>query len=194
MSRAPAPSVAFIIARNGDPLSLALRSGEELDHDSLLLLNEASSSTSTSEESSPTTVFSSREPTIVTKPTSHGTSYPVPDYNGGGKKNVAYPSSLSATHGSGSEAEIDHDDAHDAYLLGTGAWTSSRQTIPPCLRGDRRIRLSKVLPSRTKKPTVVLHQSKRKEASALQEPGLGTTFAPLQIDTGKSSSTCHVVL
>ncbi|KAF3050334.1 hypothetical protein E8E11_005424 [Didymella keratinophila] len=155
------PSVAFILGRNGDPLTLALRSGGELDHDDLLQLHEASSSTSTSLGSSPTTVFSSREPSIVTKPTSYGTDYPTHNYNGKGKAQVEYASSLSATYGSDSETEAEHDNTQRTALFGAGAWSSGQDSQDRCLRRaeNSKIRLSKELPKRRKKIPVVIHQA-----------------------------------
>lgn len=182
MNRNTAPSVAFIIARNGDPLTLALRSGAELDHDDLLQLNDAFSSASTSVGSSPTAVFSFRESSIVTKPTSQGTDYPVHDYSIKGKAQVEYASSLSASHGSELDAEAEHDNARRTALLGTGAWSSSQNHVH-CLRREEntKVRLSKLLPDRRKKPTVVLHQSKMSKASSRQDGRVRSTAIPIPV-------------
>lgn len=155
------PSVAFILGRNGDPLTLALRSSEELDHDDLSQLHGASFSASTSLGSSTTAVFSSREPSIVTKPTSYGTDYPAHHYNTKGKAQVEYASFLSVTHGSDSETEAEHDDAQRTALFGAGAWSSGQDSQNRCVRRaeNSRIRLSKELPKRCKKIPVVIHQA-----------------------------------
>lgn len=194
MSEEAAPSVAFIIARNGDPLTLALRNGEYLSNDHLLRLTQASSSASTSVRSSPTTVFSSREPSIVTKPTSYGTSYPAHNHNGKEKVDTTYAESLSATHGSDSESEVEHDDARRQVLLGAGAWSSGPQVHGHCLRRSEnaKVRLSKALPHRLKKPLVVLHQSTQEAAAAAcQDDTLRTLAAPMQTEAGTFLCTCH---
>ena len=148
---------------------------------------------STSVGSSPTAVFSSREPSIVTKPTSYGTNYLAHDYNGEDKIDMTYPSSLSATHGSESEAEFEHDDASGDSLLGTGAWTSSHLAKSPCLRGDRRVRLSTRLPGR-KKHQVVLHQPARTGVSTLQDGELDLTDTFSQTKLGMPMSRCYPCL
>lgn len=199
MSEQAAPSVAFIITRNGDPFTLALRNGYDLSNDDLLQLSQASSSASTSVGSSPTAVFSSREPSNVTKPTSYGTSYPAHDYNGEGKVDTMYAASLSATHGSESEAEVEYDDARCIALLGTGAWSSGTQTHGSCLRKlenakirSSKIRLSKALPHRLKKPSIVLHQD---ATSACQDEEQPPTAAPAQMGAGTYPYTyCAVFL
>ena len=190
MNRDSGPSVAFIITRNGDPLTLALRNGEEVDDDELVQLNQASTPMSSSIGSSPTADFSSREPSIVTKPTSYGTNYPAHDYNGGDKTDVAYPSSLSATHGSGSEAEVEHEDARGHSLLGAGAWTSSHQAKSSCLRGDRRARLSTKLRSRKKYP-VVLHQHGWNGVSTVQDGESNLTATLPQTKQGMLMPKCR---
>lgn len=183
---ASAPSVADIIARNGDPFTLALRSGEDLSHDQLLLLNEASSSSSTSVGSASTAVFSSHEPSIVTKPTSYGTYYPAHNYIGREKALVEYASSVSASHGSSSEVESDHDDARGTALLGTGAWSSGQPVHDQALRGSEcsKLRLAKLLPNRCKKPSVVLHHSMVDQASSCPDGTVSSTAASTQAEEG----------
>ena len=143
-------------------------------------LNYASSTATTSVGSSPAAVFSSRGPSIATKPTSYGTGYPPSGRHKEYTVDTTYAASLSATHGSGSEAEADHDDALGATLVGAGAWSSSRQAQGQLLRRPEhaKVRLSRSLPHRVKKPVVVLHQStdppsnNKSKESPLQEPAL----------------------
>lgn len=160
-------SIPLIIASDDDPWTTLACRNEPLSGDRL---SQASSSATTSVGSSPTAVFSSREPSIVTKPTSYGTSYPAHGYNKQGKADSTYAASLSATRGSGSEAEVELDDALHTTLLGTGAWLSSPQAQGQVLRRREhaRIRLSEVLHLRHKKPTIILHQRDRDVASSHQ--------------------------
>ncbi|KAF3044428.1 hypothetical protein E8E12_010564 [Didymella heteroderae] len=126
------------------------------------------SSATVSVASSPNEVFSSREPSIATRPTSYGASYPAHGYNKEGRGNTVYAASLSATHGSESEPEAELSDALDAALLGTGAWSASHQAQGQLLRRHEhaKVRLSKSLPHRVKKLPVVLHQNNAGVVSA----------------------------
>jgi hypothetical protein len=121
-------------------------------------LSQAPSQATTSVGSSPTAVFSSRQPSVITRPTSYGTDYPAHGYNKEGKE---YAPSLSATHGSGSETEAEHNDPLGATLFGAGAWSSSHKAQGQLLRRHEhaKVRFSKSLPHRVKKPPVVLHQN-----------------------------------
>ncbi|KAF2626250.1 hypothetical protein BU25DRAFT_104094 [Macroventuria anomochaeta] len=189
-------SVALIVARNDArndaPWTTLARRNDGHDEDNL---SRASSSATTSVGSSPTAVFSFREPSIVTKPTSYGTGYPTHDYKGEGKADTTYATSLSAKHGSGSEAEVEHDDALCTALLGAGAWSSGHQAEEQCLRRheNSKVRLSKVLPHRLKKLPLVLHQFNRDEASASQEAGPRANAAFTRIEEGTLLSTSDVL-
>ncbi|UPX15587.1 uncharacterized protein EKO05_0006031 [Ascochyta rabiei] len=187
VSREQAPSVAFIIARNGDPLTLALRHEEELSSNDVLQLSRAFSSVSTSIGFSPTTVFSSCEPSIATKPTSYGTNYPANKRNGEGKTDITYAASLSATYGSEFDGVLEHDDVRHTALLGVGAWSSSPQAHDQCLRRleNTRPRISRFLPGRVKKPLIVIHQSHQAAASACHEE-LSTVAAPARAEAGRT--------
>lgn len=199
MSEEAAPSVSFIISRNADPFTLALRNGDDLDNDELSQLNQASSSASSSVGSSSTAVFSSREPSIVTKRTSYGTGYPVHDYKGEGKAYATYAASLSATHGSDSEAEVEHDEECPIDLRYAGAWSFGPQAHDQCLRKSEhaRIRASKItlstaLPHRLKKPPIVLLQPTQDAACTLPSQEQDFTAALPQTNTGMypTSSCC----
>lgn len=106
-------------------------------------------------------MFSFSEPSIVTKPTSYGTDYPACGYDSRDKANIEYASSLSATHGSDSEAEAERDDAQHTALFGTGAWSSGQDSQDSCLRRveNSKIRLSQELTKRRRKIPVVIHQA-----------------------------------
>lgn len=158
MSTDPRTSVISIVARGDDPWS-ALDLNRYHDED---CLSQASSSTTASTGSIPADVFSSHEPTIVTKPTSNGTDYPGYSYKYKDEADVIYATSLSASHGSASEIEVEHDDApHDSFLH-MGGWMSSYEAQDQCLRRPKyaKIRLSKNLPYRKKFP-IDLHQDGR---------------------------------
>lgn len=172
-------------ARNDDPWTpLARRNVNVYEQEP----RRAPSSATASIGSSPTAVFSSREPSVVTKPTTNGTFYPVYDDNGKGKAIVAatYAASLSATHGSASEAEEERDDARRFALLGTGAWLSDQHAEERCLRrsGNAKVRLSKALPHRLKKPPFELHQTAQHAVSYESPAVLPAIATPTHIANG----------
>ncbi|KAF1922970.1 uncharacterized protein M421DRAFT_335609 [Didymella exigua CBS 183.55] len=148
-------------------------------------LSQSPSLADASLESSPTALFSTREPSITTKPTSYGTDYLGHGQNKKSKADTTYTASLSATHGSGSEAEAEagHDNALDATLFGAGAWSTSHQGQGQSLRRHEhaRVRLSKSLPYRIKKPPVVLHQITSNAGSERHRTDPRTTIPPSSI-------------
>jgi hypothetical protein len=166
MSTDPHDLVISIVARGDDPWSaLDLNRYHDEDH-----LSQASSPTTTSTGSVPADVFSSHEPTIVTKPTSNGTDYPGCNYKYKGEADVTYATSLSASHGSASELEVEHDDTPHDSLAHMGGWMSGHQAQDQCLRRPKyaKIRLSKNLPYRKKFP-IDLHQNGRDLTSVDRE-------------------------
>ena len=183
-------SIAFVVARDNDPWNALAHLNEHLDEDHL---SQASSSVTTSVGSSPAAMFSSREPSIVTKPTSNGTDYSVYNEENEDKVDITYAASLSATYGSESEAEVEHDDALHDTLLGTGAWSSSHQAQGQCLRRrhNARIRLSKDLPHRFKKLPLVLHQHNQRGTFTHRETESITNIVPASHEEGTRSSTQH---
>lgn len=186
MSTGPHGPVISIAARNDDPWS-ALDLNRYHDEDRL---SQASSPTTASTGSIPADVFSSHEPTIVTKPTSNGTEYPGYNYKYKDEADVTYATSLSASHGSASEIEVEHDDApHDSFLH-MGGWMSGHESQDHCLRRPKyaKIRLSKDLPYRKKFP-IDLHQDERCFTSVDQEidspsgSSIKDSFAPQEKGT-----------
>jgi hypothetical protein len=176
---ADAPSAAAF-TRNDDPLTIALRCEGTLDFDDLVRLNQARSlanDMSMSTGSASTAVFSSHEASTATKPTSAGTSYPVYDPKGKSKATAIYPSSLSATHGSGSESDLERESSQKIDLLGTGSWMSDNLASRQVLKDDTKARPRTYRRSvfRHKKPTIVVHQD-------IADPGTannGATAGPL---------------
>lgn len=140
----------------------------------------SSSSASGSTRSLLADVFSNHGPTVVTQPTSNGTNYIWYNQKHGENTEVTHATSLSAFHGSVSEEEIDSEDLLQAALIGTGAWVPSRPTQGQCLRRheNAKIRLSKDLPRRRKKPMIVLHQVDREPAAVESVTALPTNTTP----------------
>src|SRR5437016_2434148 len=97
--------------REYDPTTLSLRHDAAIELDRITSnINphiHASTSIAASSSAVPTeSIWSSRKASNVTKPTSNGTGYPVVGNNGKGKVAiVSASSSITATHGSGSDTE-----------------------------------------------------------------------------------------
>lgn len=170
----------LIIAHDEDPWNALAHNSVELYED---YTSRSPSSAATSVGSISAAVLSSREPSIATKPTSYATDYPIHNQQQEGKASITYAASLSATHGSGSEADAEHDDLLHADLVGTGAWSSDHRSQESCLRKreNARPRLSETLPHRRKKPCVIIHQYNRNAGSLPQN----TT--PLFVTEGTST-------
>ena len=156
-----------MLARHDDPMTVALRSEGVLGIDELIHLNRALSPLPVVASSSGTltsTVFSSRKESTGTKPTSAGTSYPVDGYKG--KAVATYASSVSATHGSGSEAEAELEALRDSALVGVGDWSAD-----PPLKGSARARKRPRVNRRPKhkKPVVIIQQEGTGSASSGDE-------------------------
>ena len=185
MSTGSHDPVISIVAHDDDPWS-ALDLNRYHDED---CLSQASSST-TSTGSVPADVFSSHEPTIVTKPTLNGTEYPGYNYRYKDQADVTYATLLSASHGSASEVEVERDDApHDSFLH-MGGWMSNHQAQDQCLRRPKyaKIRLSKNLPYRKKFP-IDLHQYGRDLTSTNQEIDLPSESSVEQSLTSQEKGT-----
>jgi hypothetical protein len=156
-STAATADTSTVLARNDDPFTIALRSetGRPLSLDELVHLNRPdppSRDLPSTVGTLTTTELSSWKESSVTKPTSAGTSYIVDGYIGKGKGKVVktYASSLSATHGSGSEAEAEQDNA----LFGVGDQFESN-TLRGAARARRRPRTNNT--PRPKKVPLVIH-------------------------------------
>ncbi|KAF2793280.1 hypothetical protein K505DRAFT_244767 [Melanomma pulvis-pyrius CBS 109.77] len=151
-----------MFARNDDALTLRLRSEGPVGIDELINLHRATSPSPVVASSSgtrTTVVFSSREASTATKPTSAGTSYPVENYTGKGKAIATYASSLSATQGSASEAEAEIEATRDNSLFGLGDWTADGPVTAAPLKGFARAgkRQRTNRRPKPKKPEVVIH-------------------------------------
>jgi hypothetical protein len=190
------PIAAF--ARNNDPLTIALRRKDTLGLDDLVRLNQTRSlisDVSTSDGSASTVVFSSREASSDTKPTSAGTCYPLYDSEGKRKDAAAYSSSLSATHGSGSEAELEIETSQRIDLLGTGSWMSDNSTSKHIFKDSTRSRQHghKKPGLRNKKPPVVVHQHPLSSTPGRVSES-GGTVTPLSCGKGYSDVSIIQIL
>jgi hypothetical protein len=155
-------STAAMLSRYDDCMSIALRSDRALELEDIVHLQRAVSPTHgmpSTVGTLTTAVTSSRKESSGTKPTSGGTSYPVNDYNGKGKAMATYESSLSATHGSESEAEAQQEHA----LVGIGDWTGDGPLKGTA--GARRRHRANRRP-RCKKPVIVIQHSVPDHASS----------------------------
>jgi hypothetical protein len=159
MSEHAESSTVSAILRNDDVLSQALRGANALDINDIARLNQAvplPHDTLSSVGTSSTAVFSSRDESTVTKPTSTGTYH----NKGKGKLKTGYSSSLSGTHGSASEAEFSCTALRRDNLLAVGDWADSELDVPRPLKGTARAK-ERQQPRRklkNKKPIVVIEQ------------------------------------
>ncbi|KAF2449624.1 hypothetical protein P171DRAFT_196736 [Karstenula rhodostoma CBS 690.94] len=164
-STAATANTSTVLSRNDDPLTVALRGeiGHPISLDELVDLNRAGPPHDfpSTMGTHTTTVLSSQKESSVTKPTSAGTSYIVDGYTGKGKGKIVktYASSLSATHGSGSEAEAEQDNV----LFGVGDQFES-STLRGAARARKRPRANRV--SRPKKVPLVIHYNGPVHASS----------------------------
>lgn len=160
------PSPVHLLSRNDDPMTLALRAeGPSFGIEDLVHLNRTAAPSehdTISLGSTDPEVFSSREQSTATKPTSNGTSYPFVGYSGKskgkGKVGPSYPSSLSATHGSDSDNEA----VQENMIVGIGDWTADDPTTTRPLKGAARARKRCKVNRRSKpkKPVIVIqHRS-----------------------------------
>jgi hypothetical protein len=161
-------STAAAILRNDDALSQALRDGitlniediARLDHTQLATQGAISSTGTLS-----TAVFSSRECSVGTKPTSTGTDHPTIARldKGKGKVKTRDSSSLSGTHGSASEAEVELQAVRRNNLIAMGDWADTELGSAQPLRGGARAKERQQIrrPPRRKKPIVVIEQHER---------------------------------
>jgi hypothetical protein len=180
-------STTVAILRNDDALSQALRDKNILDINDIARLNQVASAhrnALSSVGTSSTVVFSSRDESTVTKPTSNGTNH----NKGKGKLDMGYCSSLSGTHGSASEVEVNCTTLRRDNLLAMGDWVDSELDTSRPLRGAARAK-ERQQPHRKlkhKKPIVVIEQDHR--AGGHLGRCSGTTFltSPSCKGTGKS--------
>jgi hypothetical protein len=155
------PSIAAAFTRDNDPLTMALRCKGTFDLDDLVQARSLIGDTAASTSSASTGMFRSREASSGTKHTSIGTSYPLYDPEGKRRDTVNYSSSLSVTHGSGSEAELEMEANQRIDLIGTGSWMSDNSTSKSISKSStrRRPRGRKGDGSR-KKPSIAFHSGK----------------------------------
>ena len=142
-------------------------------------------------ETSSTAVFSSREESTITKPTSADTSTPTVAHNDKGKRKLktGYASSLSVTHGSASEAEVERRALRRNNLFALGEWadTTLEPSRPLKCTVRARDRQQSRRKSKQKKPLVVIRQDGRDHGSSEERDGLIVTTAPSYGSTGKLS-------
>ncbi|KAF2994182.1 hypothetical protein E8E13_001841 [Curvularia kusanoi] len=170
-----------IVARDDDPWTPFAPHDEHFEEE---CLSQASSSVTASTRPSAHDVFDSHEPTIVTQPTSYRATYPGYNYRYKSEADVTYATSLSASHGSVSEDEAEHD-----TFRHIGGWVSSQPAQGQALRRreNTKVRLSKRLPGRVKKPPVDIHQPVRGFSLAERETELPTEAS---IVPKESASRC----
>ena len=186
-------STAAMLSRCDDSMTLALRSEGSLDLEDIVRLQRAASPTDDILSSVGTTsiaVFSSRKESYGTKPTSGGTSYPLDLRNGKGKGVATYASSLSATHGSGSEAEAGQRDA----LIGIGDWTGDDPVTARPLKGAARARKRQRAnrSSRPKKPVIIIQHQVPGHTSSAEDESLAT--ATITPSHAKGALSCLLVV
>lgn len=103
--------------------------------------------------------------------------HPHKAYNGKGKEKarLSYASSLSATHGSASEPEVERRAVRRGDLLAMGGWAAHDAAPTPPLRGA--VRKERYPPRRThghKKPRVIIKQEARTSlAGMISDPTVG---------------------
>lgn len=158
-----AESSAAAISRNDDLITIALRSEDSFELDDIVRLARAVPplrDVPSSLGTLTTTAISTFRESSGTKPTSTATSYPI---EGKGKGVLTYESSLSATHGSASEAEAEKEQD----FVGIGDWTGD---VP--LKGASRARKRGNRPNRRskqKKPVVIIQHEGPSNASPKEE-------------------------
>lgn len=177
MSDYSEPSIAAtentptVLSRNEDPLTVALRSetGHPLSLDDLVHLNRAdppSHDFPSTVGTRTATVLSSQNKSSITKPTSAGTSYVVDGYTG---KVKTYASSLSAAHGSGSEAEAEQDIA--LFGVGDQFENSTLRGVPRARRRPRENKMwrPKKMPPVIRYGVLPVHTSSEENMEPLTE-------------------------
>jgi hypothetical protein len=183
-------STSAAILRNDDVLSQALRDGNTLDINDIARLNQVASTyhgALSSVGTSSTAVFSPRDESTVTKPTSTGTNY----NKGKGKLNTGYSSSLSGTHGSASEAEVNSTTLRRDSLLAMGGWAASELDLPRPLRGAARAKERQQLHRKLKhkKPIVIIEQDHRAGGHLSKYSGTAFVTSPSCKGTGTSHNS-----
>ncbi|KAF2468568.1 uncharacterized protein BDR25DRAFT_55893 [Lindgomyces ingoldianus] len=149
-----------------------LRAGGVLGINEIVYLHRVNSPltvASSSTAPATTTVFSSHKESSGTKPTSAGTSYLV---NGKDQPVKEYASSLSASHGSGSDTELEA--IQDNFLFGVGGQFVDGPRAARTLKGPARTvkRPRAIRRPRAKKPVVMIHQNGGASASEDEHPAV----------------------
>ncbi|KAF2689837.1 hypothetical protein K458DRAFT_382964 [Lentithecium fluviatile CBS 122367] len=184
MSDCAESSTAAMLLRCDDRMTIELRSDRALELEDIIRLQRAASPIHdvSSTIGTPTTagLRSSRKESSDTKPTSGGTGYPVHDYKGKGKAVAMYESSLSATHGSGSDAEAEQENA----LVGIGDWTADGPITGRPLKGAARARRRPRANRRpkSKKPVIIIQHDVPDHASSGEDENPAAT----QVAVGNS--------
>lgn len=113
---------------------------------------------------SSTAVFTHREESTVTKPTSTSTYLrpKAPIAKGKGKLESGYTSSVSGNNGSASEAEVEHGALRRNSLFAIGDWAdpqlNSSRPLKGTIRAKERVQTRGT--SKRKKPIVVIEQAR----------------------------------
>ncbi|KAF2091398.1 hypothetical protein K490DRAFT_52621 [Saccharata proteae CBS 121410] len=146
----------FGYSRDSDAATVVLRTAEDFELTDLLSpTNHSTYAESTGSDSSDelSRVFTASDKSS-TKPTSAGTGYLFDRKDGKGKLVVNEgPSSVTATHGSGSDTELENSQE----LYGIGVWTGpsfTTKTLP---------NIKRVSNYKVKKPPVVVHHPARSQ-------------------------------
>jgi hypothetical protein len=128
MSEYAGPSTTATLFRNDDPLSQVLREVATIDLDDIVRLNQNSfplGDTLCSDTNSSTAIFSIREDSTITKPTSIDTYYGAKRlYKGKCKPKSSSTSSLSGNNGSASEAEVERRARRRNSLFAIRDWAN----------------------------------------------------------------------
>ncbi|KAH3904398.1 hypothetical protein HBI56_232230 [Parastagonospora nodorum] len=195
MSEDAGPSTRATLFRNDDALSQALRDVSSINLGDIVRLNQMaarSGDTASSVATSSTAVFTHREESTVTKPTSTDT-YPrpkAPTAKGKGKLGGSFASSLSGNNGSASEAEVERGALRRNSLFAIGDWADPQPTSSRALKGTIRAkeRLQIHGTSKRKKPIVVIEQGRHVVKPIRQHNDtdvITTTVASSQRNAGK---------
>jgi hypothetical protein len=186
-------STAAMLSRYDDRMTAALRSETLLELQDIVQLQRATSpfhNVTSSVGTIPTAVFSSRKESNSTKPTSGGSSYPVDYHHGKGKAVATYASSLSATHGSGSEADAEQENA----LVGIGDWTGDDPVATRPLKGTARTRKRPraIRCSRLKKPVIIIQHDVPAQPSSGEDESPAAIHIPCSNSKGALLCLCGV--
>jgi hypothetical protein len=167
MNEHAGPSTTAAVFRSDDALSQALRDVTTINLDDIVRLNQMAARSVDAVSSVGTTstaVFTHREESTDTKPTSTNT-YPQPKASiakGKDKLESGYTSSISGNYGSASEAEVERGALRRNSLFAIGDWMdpqlNSSRPLKGTIRAKERVQIRGTL--KRKKPIVVIEQGR----------------------------------